>query len=77
MSQVIEKQQATPVAKSTPGNVALGYIVLALTPIVAKLLGFTALPWSKVLVTIWGPWVLVMVVSFIGWVWYLIENRRG
>jgi hypothetical protein len=77
MSQVIEKQQATPVVKSTPATVALGYIVLVLAPILLKLAGVVGWPWGKVLFTIWGPWVLVVVVSFIGWVVYLVQTRRG
>ena len=77
MPQVIEEQQANTVVKSSAFNAALGYIMLALTPVVLKWLGLIDWPWSKVTFTLWGPWVLAVVVNFIGWAWYLIQRRRA
>ena len=81
MSQVLVKQP-TPVINSSPRNIALGYLFVALLPIGLKLTGLTpvaAWPWPKVLFTIWAPWVLMLVMSALGWLVHLVQRsaRRG
>lgn len=81
MSQSIEYKAVTsPAVKSSPRNVAIAYVVLVLTPVVLKLLGFTRIAvwsWSKVTVTLWAPWALTLVCSILGWIVYKVQNRRG
>jgi hypothetical protein len=79
MSQVIEKRPALAV-KPSPTSIALGYLVLVLVPLVLKLLGVGPVAcwsWNKVTFTIWAPWLLTAVMSVLGWLVYLIQNRPG
>jgi hypothetical protein len=84
MSQVIEnnkvKTEVVPLTKQSPTTIALGYIVVVLLPIILKALGLTpiaAWSWQKVTFTLWAPWVLTIVMSFLGWLVYLVQTRRG
>lgn len=81
MSQVIESvEQTAPPMNASAASIGVGYVVLALLPIVLKLLGLTRVanwPWDKVTATIWGPWLLVGVISIIGWIVYWVQTRRG
>jgi hypothetical protein len=83
MSQVIENkevEQPAPFVNLTPTHIGIGYVVLVILPVLLKVLGITfvaAWPWSKVTATIWGPWLLTVVISALGWLVYLVQTRRG
>lgn len=80
MSQVLEKP-ALP-AKPVDGTLAsiILYIFLVLVPIGLKLDGITRVAtwsWWRVTAVLWIPWGLLVLVSVIGWLWYLATHRRG
>lgn len=75
-------EKPAPPAKPVDGTLAsiILYIFLVLVPIGLKLDGITRVAtwsWWRVTALLWLPWGLLVVVSLVGWLWYLATHRRG
>jgi len=56
------------------------YCLVAMSPVILKWAGaprFVAWSWWQATAFLWGPWGLVLVLSALGWLLQLVQDRRA